>query len=217
MKAGNAEELRRLLGTLSHAEFRTAGYLLSDVLLPQCTDGEQFWHFFTAIVPTDAKAFQGTFLKAARTLYRTEVLALSSPSLDAYAAGSISAIDCRKFLETFLPEVRTVEEVQRLLQLFGSGTWQGNVAYLLSVATPACSFVLFQEFKKKEDDRAALQQGCLSLLKRGDRLAFNLAGILVRYFDLKDVPATFSLRLQPYELSRLDASYEKFKKILLSI
>ena len=48
-------------------------------------------------------------------------------------------------------------------------------------------------------------------------LAFNMASILAAYFGLGQLPGTFSLTLSPYELSRLDASYEPFRKLLLKV
>ena len=44
--------------------------------------------------------------------------------------------------------------------------------------------------------------------------SFNLACIVHHYFGLNDLPGTFSLRLENYELSRLDGNYEQFCKIL---
>jgi hypothetical protein len=37
------------------------------------------------------------------------------------------------------------------------------------------------------------------------------------YFDLEGVKGTFSLTLKPYQMGRMDSSYENFKKIMQSI
>lgn len=51
-------------------------------------------------------------------------------------------------------------------------------------------------------------------MKRGDALSFNLASVTKSYFDLPAVGGTFSLRLRPYELSLLEASYADFCAVM---
>lgn len=41
-----------------------------------------------------------------------------------------------------------------------------------------------------------------------------MASIMRHYFDLQDLPGQFSLKLQNYELSRLEISYKTFTKTL---
>jgi hypothetical protein len=65
--------------------------------------------------------------------------------------------------------------------------------------------------KTMEEDASLLRSTCLALMKRGDARAFRLASLCVSYFGLEAIPGTFSLTLQPYELSRLDQSYDTFK------
>jgi hypothetical protein len=48
------------------------------------------------------------------------------------------------------------------------------------------------------------------LMKRGDALSFNLASLMKEYFGLEEMKGTFSLRLKPFELARLETSYRAF-------
>jgi hypothetical protein len=47
-------------------------------------------------------------------------------------------------------------------------------------------------------------------MKRGDGLSFNLASLIKAYFGLDELKGTFSLRLKPYELARIESSYKAF-------
>ena len=57
----------------------------------------------------------------------------------------------------------------------------------------------------------------MKLMREGSGIAFNLVSILKCYFDLPQVRGSFSLKLDAYELSRMDASYEAFRDILTRI
>ena len=89
--------------------------------------------------------------------------------------------------------------------------------YLLSAGTLPCYYELFQQLKKVEHDTKLLRTYSVQLMQRGDNLSYNMASILQSYFALGELPGTFSLRLRDYELSRLDGSYELFKKEILKI
>ena len=68
-----------------------------------------------------------------------------------------------------------------------------------------------------EADETFLHRVVQALLRKADRLSMNSASIITKYFDVKNIGITFALRLEPWQHSRLDESYESFKKILLSI
>ena len=61
-----------------------------------------------------------------------------------------------------------------------------------------------------------LRSYTISLMKLEKKIAFNMASILKQYYDLQNVPGHLSLHLEPYELSRLDQSYDSFVKIISS-
>ena len=68
-----------------------------------------------------------------------------------------------------------------------------------------------------EGNRDQLVKCCNRLLERGDDRSFNLVSIVKHYFDLPEVKGVFSLRVQPYQLSRLDNSYQGFVQMMTSI
>lgn len=209
LQAGDIKGLQDILANLKSMDFKTAGFLLAEEVLPTLEE-QTFWKCFLAIVPTNAKAYLGTFLKAAIALHKQGRLTLTSEALEAYAQTGITPIDCRKVLEALLPLARGHEEIAFLLHCFTSDVQQ-RIALLLRINTLPAAYTLFREMKTQEEDLALLRSTCLALMKRGDARAFRLASLCVSYFGLEDIPGTFSLTLQPYELSRLDQSYDTFK------
>lgn len=71
----------------------------------------------------------------------------------------------------------------------------------------------FLLLKHHVDNRQMLYHYSQQLLRESSDLSYNMASVMSLYFELQ-LPATFSLRLQPYQLSRLDEGYEAFKKII---
>jgi len=210
---GDAAGLLAFLRTVSHADFRTASYLLREKLLPSEAVAPRFWQLFATLVPADSKAYLGTFLKAAIPLFQAGRIEFDFVCLESYSA-QCTPIDCRKLLDSWLPFAKNPDELRSLLQLFCPEDDEIRIGYLLQVNTgPAC-FELFQRLRRLEHRPAEVRRCCLHLMQRGDKRSFNLAGILQKYFDLGELPGTFSLRLEHYQLGRLDESYEKFLKIL---
>ena len=209
LQAGDIKGLQEILANLKSMDFKTAGFLLAEEVLPTLEE-QLFWECFLSIVPTNAKAYLGTFLKAATALHKQERLSLTSEVLERYAQTGITPIDCRKVLEALLPLARTHEEIAFLLRCFTSDVQQ-RIALLLRINTLPAAYTLFREMKTQEEDFALLRSTCIALMKRSDARAFRLASLCVSYFGLEEIPGTFSLTLQPYELSRLDQSYETFK------
>lgn len=207
------EELLALLAGLSNTDFRTSGYLLAEELLPAVPGSAVFWTFFCGVVPADSRAYLGTFLKAAVRMYAAGRLELSEACLADFARRA-TPIDRRKVLEALLPVVRTDGEVFTLLALFCEDKPEAKAAFLLKAGTLVCYYRLFQVLKMLDAGSDTLRRYVLLLMRRGDRLSFNMAGAVCRYFDIHDQPGTFSLRLPPYQLSRLDDSFDSFSKIL---
>lgn len=210
IRGGKSEALRDYLLTLRTADFRLAGTVLADKTLWEMLNTESavadFWTFAAVLVAADSRAFLGTMLKAAIALR------LNAPT-PAFAVACTTAIDCRKVLEALVPTAATPMEVNALLQAFASEE-SVNEAVLFKVGTAPAYFVLFNLLKQHEDDAPYLRRFGIELIRKGDKRSFNLACIIKEYFGLPELPGTFSLSLQPYELSRLDTSYDTFLTII---
>lgn len=206
------EALPALLGGLAVSARRTAGYLLSDRVLPALGD-ETYWRVFGAVVPADTKAYLMTFLKAFVTGYRDGRFVLSLAPLQALSL-TATPIDRRKLCETLLPVLRSSTEVKSLLEALSCYTLDCAADWLIAAQTVPCYHQLFLLMRQEECRPALLRRYALELIKVARPLSFRMAAIAEQYFGLPDLPATFASRLEPFELSRLELGYEPFAELL---
>lgn len=213
----NAEGLCAMLSALSNADFRTASQYLGQVEVWRVLSEEEFWRFFRVLAVDNAKAYVGTLIKVVVALSRRQHLSFDSVDFLAFSQEEASSIDRRKMLEAFLPLMQTPECIEHLMSsLFRvEDSDHSRVMVLFKAGTSAGYFLLFAHLKQMDADNAYLRRLAVELIRKGDKASFNLAAILQQYFDLGPLPGTFSLQTPPYELSRLDQSYDNFLKILL--
>lgn len=212
MKSDSAEGLLQLLSSLSVAEFRTAGYLLAEEILPEMPS-PRYWTYFCKIVPVNSKAYLGTFLKAAIKMYGVKRLTLDKSAISLFAENA-TLIDKRKTLDALMPVVRSTEEVRLLVYAFCNDCLEMAAPYLLKAATPVSYYYFFNMLREAEASPALLKNYIVTLIKHPNSMALNMACIIQRYFGLKEIPCNFSLRLESYELSRLEQGEEYFMKVL---
>lgn len=212
MQADDAAGLLHQLQSLTVAEFRTAGYLLAEDLLPQCSS-QSYWRFFMTLVPAHSKAYLGTFLKAAVRLRACRKLQLDMQALTAFAAKA-TPIDIHKTLDTFLALQLSFDEAHSLVSIFTGNQLQQAAPHLIKAGTPVAYYLLFRLLKTAEAEPDLLRHYAVLLMRKGDPLSFKLASAVRQYFDLPELPGNFSLQLQPYELSRLDQGFDAFMKAL---
>ena len=51
-------------------------------------------------------------------------------------------------------------------------------------------------------------------MKKNNDMAYNMASILKHYFGIDELKATFSLLIEPYELSYIEQNYDNFNHVL---
>ena len=210
-KKADAEEMLRLLRSLSVSDFRTAGYLLAEEILPTLEE-ELFWQFFSVVVPTNAKAYLVTFLKAASRLYREHRLTLNEENLASFAQ-KCSEIDKSKLLTSLLPLLRTSEEVGFMVCTFGDGQLVAVSSYLIKAHTVPCFYQLFLMLKMAEP--SDVRRVAINVMKQGDALSYRMTSILKAYFGLEDLPVQLSFNIEDYQLNLLDQGYERFAKMMM--
>ena len=210
------DALRDHLLALRNAEFRAASVVLAEANFWTSLSDEAFWSAFRTLCRADSRAFLGTLLKAAVGRRKHGGLQWTAPDFLGFCREDATAIDRRKMLEALLPLASTPEEAESLLgELWHREEGEKvRAAQLFRAATSATYFLLFKTLRHFEDDKNYLRRVALELMRRGDKAAFNLAGMLREYFALGELPGTFALQLPPYELSRLDSRYDAFLKIL---
>lgn len=201
-------ELMAYLDTLSNAQFRTAGYILGDEILPKLCLND-FWTLLTLLYNYNAKAFLVTGMKATKG----RVDEFSAPEAEElWKLVSENELDASKALQTVLPFMTDeVELARHMLNAMVGANSELRIAILLRIPSTLAAFLLLHALRQVEQNRALLVRTTYFLMKRGDALSFNLASLLKVFFGLDEIKGTFSLRLQPYELARLETSYEAFK------
>ena len=198
------------LSTLSNAQFRTAGYIIGERLVPSLTASDA-WELIAILTDYNARAFLVTLLKPIAQRLIQGSLSLSDEGCHTLMKRlAQNSIDASKTLQQLLPVLRQPSEVQQLFTLLSVEEGGVRVRHLLNVATMPASYCLFQTLRYADHDRPFLLRVTRFLVRRGDGLAFNLASLLRTYYGLDEVQGTFSLNIEPYQLARLATSYEAF-------
>ena len=122
------------------------------------------------------------------------------------------AEDVRKAFLFLLPHLSTPSDIEALQQVLGVIGPTFRIHSYLQALTPASAYLLVRTLHEVEDDRALLIRISYHLIRQGGNLGFNLASLLRTLHGLDEVKGSFSLRLQPYQLSHLLSDYEAFRK-----
>lgn len=208
LKDADSEGLVRLLSSFSRSEQRTAGYMLGERLLLDCP-AELYWQMTEALVCYDSKAYLITLMKTFLLRLRQGTASLSDVPFGRLAAG-FNEVERQKVALLLLPELEQPKQVEQLFQLLGLAKGREQLVYLVRVDTLPCLFLLLRSLRYVEHDRAEVLKVARQLMKRGSGSSFNLASIVKVAFGLDELSGTFSLRLQPYQIARLEQSYEAF-------
>lgn len=208
LKDADSEGLVRLLSSFSRSEQRTAGYMLGERLLLDCP-AELYWQMTEALVCYDSKAYLITLMKTFLLRLRQGTASLSDVPFGRLAAG-FNEVERQKVALLLLPELEQPKQVEYLFQLLGLAKGREQLVYLIRVDTLPCLFLLLRSLRYVEHDRAEVLKVARQLMKRGSGSSFNLASIVKVAFGLDELSGTFSLRLQPYQIARLEQSYEAF-------
>ena len=100
------------------------------------------------------------------------------------------------------------------------GGAEANVAFSLAYQKDDAAFVSIVPESRIGDcalrSLSAYGVDVSRVVRKGDRLSFNMAAIVRQYFDITSIPGTFSLNLPPYAQGRMERSPENFLKVLQS-
>lgn len=227
--AGDWDGVQAYLSTLSNAQFRTAGYLIGERLLADA-DAEVFWEVARRLILWQPKAFTVTIGKAAALKLERGTLSLGHQGFHALSEalkGESHVIDRHKLLVVWLPAVKDYATMESLLEQFGVADARQRAELLVPVDGVTAAFVLLRALRFEEHDRDFLTRVCRALIRRASdesnaqskerNLCFNLASLLRTYFDLPDLRGTFSLTIEPYELSRIDTDFDVFSRVVTKV
>ena len=91
---------------------------------------------------------------------------------------------------------------------------RSRIAILLKSESPIAYYVLFNSLKHLPEHQALVRKCCVYIMKRNNDMAYNMVSILRCYFGITDLRSQLSLRIEPYELSLVDRSYQTFLDFL---
>ena len=204
----DADGLVALLKSMSKSEQRTAGYMLGERLLPDLPN-LLFWKMTEALVRYDSKAYLITLMKTFLARLEKGTASIDDKPFARLAAG-FNDIERQKVALRLLPRLDSPRLVEQLFTVMGIAKGREQMLYLVRVDTLPCLYLLLRSLRYIEHDRAEVLQVARQLMKRGTGCSFNLASIIKVAFGLDELAGTFSLRLQPYQIARLEQSYEAF-------
>lgn len=209
---GELECLPSFLGSLSNSSFRTAGYVLGERIMVEVSD-DVFWNLFECLVRYSTKAFLVTCLKAMVERLRANTISIDDDRFSMLCKYlSQNEIDTQKTISNLLPEMQSVQDVRSLFKVFDMSDPSQWFPFLLKCKTIYCYFVLFSSLRYIENERHQLVKIAYYLMKCGDPMSFNLASLIKAYFGLDEIKGTFSLNLKPYELARIESSFDAFRE-----
>ena len=198
------------LESLSNSQFRTAGYMLGEHYAPLMAEND-LWEMTIALVERNAKAFLGTMLKAISQGLTEDRLHLHSNGAKAFLSlVAQQPVDRQKALQALLPVVSKPEDVNWLFRRMAVDDGEPRLPYLMRINTLPAGYALFRSTKYVDHNRPLLLRLTYFLMKRGDALGFNLASLLRTTYGLDEVSGVFSLRIEPYQLARIENSYKAF-------
>ena len=212
LSEGGCAALPAFLRTLSVAQFRTAGYILGERIASELPPA-QFWELFLTLVRMDNRAFLVTMLHALSLRLERGDVSIDDDGFHRLIP-FFTEVDASKVLRHMLPLQPTPQAVTGLLDSMKVDDTMRRIRLLLPVGTIPCAFVLFRTLRYVEHDHALLVRVAASLVRQGDSVSFNLASIMREFFGLSELKGTFSLHLSPWQLSRLETSYEAFSQAL---
>lgn len=216
----NWDAMQEYLDTLSNSRFRTASYILAERILPQ-VDAETLWECFEQIVAKNTKVYLMTFLKAAVQQYRGHKITFADKRFLAFAnntANKPQSIDRQKCLRTLLPILKTYEEIITLLSYFCADDAKKQLNYLVHTEESIVSYyAIFQLLRQQDIPADELITNLNIILKRSTPTAYNFVSIMREYFGITNQQGNFSLKLKPYQLSRIEQNFDIFSQTLKSM
>ena len=162
-----------------------------------------------ALVRYESKAYLITLMKTFLVRMNRGTAGLSDACFKRLAS-SFNEIERQKVALLLLPELGSPKEVEQLFATLNISKGREQMVYLVRIDTLPCLFLLLRSLRYIEHDREEVLKVARQLMKRGTGASFNLASIIKVAFGLEELTGTFSLRLQPYQIARLEQSYEAF-------
>lgn len=208
------EALRNTLGSLTNAEFRRAETMMRQTVLPQL-DNALFWEALDELVRYRRQAFLACVVGAER-LAKGGELSLECKGAEQLASwlAAYHPEACVKVADMLLPMMSTEAELAEVFEVFGPHDVRGQLALLMKLDSLHAYHLTFGLLKTIDDDKQLIRRCAIYIIRRNTPEALNMGSLLRAYFDLPDMPPACSMLVEPYELSRIDRSFDDFVHVI---
>ena len=212
-EARDWESLERMLKGLSNMEFRRMERVAREEVLPEMGN-RLFWETLLHLIIFKRAAFISGAV-AVEHLAKKGTLDFGDPSVERLYQHlkETSAEAVVKIGHIMAPHLQTEEQMEGMFDAFHMEDGVTRLSVLLKVDTPLSYYLIFKNLKMIED-RYIARKCCMVLVKRQNDMAFNAVSLIKTYFGLDDLPARFSMTVEPYELSHIDRSLDAFLHVL---
>ena len=198
----------------SNADFRRMETLVRERVMPQLSNTE-FWEAYLHLLMYRRQAFLPCILGVAG-LAKADALDVDCKEAKEVASWiqGHTPESAAKIVRMAIPLLTTANQIEGFLRLFEYHDERDCVTVLVKESTPYAYYVLFNVLRRAADNRQLLVAVCQAIMKKNDDMSFNMASLLRSYFDLNEIKSTFSLQIEPYELSYIEQSYDNFLHVL---
>jgi len=214
IRARNWEGLSHLLLSMSNSEYRKAEVTVREKVMTQLPN-QLFWEAYLHLLIIRRQSFVTCILSAHHLAlhHQLDFNCKEAIELSKWLKAN-SPETAEKIVKMAVPIMQNIEQLENLFQLFNYNDEQKVAAILVKETTPHAYYVLFNVMRHGADNQKLLHSVCLAMMKKNDDLSFNMASLIRSYFDLNDIKSTFSLQIEPYELSYIEQSFDTFLHVL---
>mgnify|MGYP006988831446 CR=1 FL=1 len=205
------DRLPSVLEKLTNSEFRRVQPLVREELFPKLTN-EEFWEAFSHFLAFRPQAFLSC-IHCIKPLAENGTLDFNNCHVAAIRQ-LLTDTHKQKLATMAFPYLTSEKLVYQLFDALGIESSDTRLAIVVRENTPLSYFILFNMLKSMPDHHEKCLQCCKFILKRNDDLSFNMASILRTYFGLNEIKNQLSLKVEQYELSYLESSFDKFRFVL---
>lgn len=198
----------------SNADFRRMETLVRERVMPQLSNTE-FWEAYLHLLMYRRQAFLPCILGVAG-LAKADALDVDCKEAKEVASWiqEHTPESAAKIVRMAIPLLTTANQIEGFLRLFEYHDERDCATVLVKESTLYAYYVLFNVLRRAADNRQLLVAVCQAIMKKNDDMSFNMASLLRSYFDLNEIKSTFSLQIEPYELSYIEQSYDNFLHVL---
>ena len=146
--------------------------------------------------------------------FKPEWVIINAVECEPYLTADHRLLDREKLLLQWLPVMQHPSNIEKLFDMLRLTEPRRRLDFLLRVESLAAGFVLLRTLRFEEHDRELLIATCRQLMRRGTSESFNMACLIREFFGLEEVRGTFSLRLEPYEMTCVDTDFDTFCRLV---